>query len=109
MDAAVLENTRKTFGQHVAVENLSLTIPSGSVYGFIGPNGAGKTTTIRMIMNILIPDRGSVTVLGEPVVGRLVAGVVCLRPVDGDEGDPVTDLVDDAVHRVLASPGVTKP
>jgi ABC-2 type transport system ATP-binding protein len=56
----------KTFGKTVAVENLNLTIPRGGIYGFIGPNGAGKTTTIRLIMSILFPDSGNISVLGCP-------------------------------------------
>ncbi len=55
----------KTFGPKVAVDNLDLDIPQGSLYGFIGPNGAGTPTTIRMIMSILFPDRGRVSVLGK--------------------------------------------
>src|SRR5438874_7716161 len=55
----------KSFGEHVAVRDLSLTVPRGCVYGFIGPNGSGKTTTLRMTMNILLPDRGHIVVLGE--------------------------------------------
>ena len=43
----------------MAVNNLSLEVPKGSIYGFIGPNGSGKTTTIRMIMKIMYPDRAS--------------------------------------------------
>jgi ABC-2 type transport system ATP-binding protein len=62
----VLENVTKTFGKHVAVDDLSLRIPRGSVYGFIGPNGAGKTSTIRMIVHIHVPDRGKVEVFGRP-------------------------------------------
>ncbi len=62
----VLEGITKTFGKHVAVDDLSLSIPRGSVYGFIGPNGAGKTSTIRMIMHIHLPDRGRVEVFGAP-------------------------------------------
>jgi ABC-2 type transport system ATP-binding protein len=50
----------------VAVNDLTLDVPPGSIYGFIGPNGSGKTTTIRMIMNILVPDTGAVQVLGRP-------------------------------------------
>lgn len=60
-----MEGVRKTFGQKVAVEGIDLAIPQGSVYGFIGPNGAGKTTTIRMIMSILFPDQGELSVLGK--------------------------------------------
>jgi ABC-2 type transport system ATP-binding protein len=65
MNAVEIRNVTKTFGQHVAVDDLSLDVPAGTVYGFIGPNGSGKTTTLRMIMRILHPDRGSIRVLGE--------------------------------------------
>lgn len=64
-DSAVrLDGVTKQFGAHVAVSNLDLEIPRGSIYGLLGPNGSGKTTTLRMIMGILRPDRGSVTLLG---------------------------------------------
>jgi len=64
-NAVSMSGVRKTFGQKVAVEGIDLTIPEGSMYGFIGPNGAGKTTTIRMIMSILFPDCGELSVLGK--------------------------------------------
>ena len=65
MNAAIeLRDVTKTFGRNTAVKNLNLTIPQGGLYGFIGPNGAGKTTTIRLIMSILFPDSGSLSVLG---------------------------------------------
>jgi ABC-2 type transport system ATP-binding protein len=67
MPAVVIEEVTKTFRQHVAVDNLSLRVPRGSIYGFIGPNGSGKTTTLRMIMRILYPDRGAIRVLDEPL------------------------------------------
>ncbi len=60
-----MQGVRKTFGPKVAVEGIDLSIPEGAIYGFIGPNGAGKTTTIRMIMSILFPDRGELSVLGK--------------------------------------------
>src|SRR5258706_16156398 len=63
--AVRLTNVTKTFGQHIAVDGLSLEVPAGSVYGFIGPNGSGKTTTIRMILHIFHPDSGDIEVLGE--------------------------------------------
>ena len=63
-NAIVMHNVRKTFGSKVAVNNLDLVVPAGSLCGFIGPNGAGKTTTIRMIMSIIFPDSGEVSVLG---------------------------------------------
>ncbi len=64
MDAIAIRGVTKAFGTTVAVNNLSLVVPRGSLYGFIGPNGSGKTTTLRMIMNILLPDSGEVEVLG---------------------------------------------
>lgn len=69
MHAVELERVTKTFGRHVAVDDVSLAVPEGAVYGFIGPNGSGKTTTMRMIVNILYPDRGSVRVLGARLAG----------------------------------------
>jgi len=62
--ALQLNGIRKTFGRHVAVDDVSLTVPAGSIYGFIGPNGAGKTTTLRMIVDIIRPDQGTIAVLG---------------------------------------------
>jgi ABC-2 type transport system ATP-binding protein len=64
-----ISGVTKTFGTHVAVDNLSLEVPEGSIYGFIGPNGSGKTTTIRMIMNILYPDSGTIRIFGEQQTG----------------------------------------
>src|SRR5437667_7723002 len=69
MNAVALQNVTKTFGKHVAVADLSLQVPAGTVYGFIGPNGSGKTTTLRMIMRILHPDNGTIRVLGESRFG----------------------------------------
>ena len=65
MASVQLQQVTKTFGKHTAVNDLSLEVPEGTVYGFIGPNGSGKTTTLRMIMRIIHPDRGQISVLGE--------------------------------------------
>src|SRR4029453_942134 len=59
-----LKGVRKTFGSTTAVHDLDLVVPRGGLYGFIGPNGAGKTPPIRMIMSILFPDSGELSVLG---------------------------------------------
>lgn len=59
-----LQNVSKTYGEFTAVDELSFSIPKGSIYGFLGPNGAGKTTTIRMILDIIKPSSGSVSILG---------------------------------------------
>ena len=59
-----LREIRKSYGDFVAVDGLSLSVPPGSVFGFLGPNGAGKTTTIRMIMDVIAPDSGEVHLFG---------------------------------------------
>jgi len=59
-----LSSIRKQFGKKVAVRDLDLEVPAGSIYGLIGPNGAGKTTSIRIILDIIGPDSGEVEVLG---------------------------------------------
>jgi ABC-2 type transport system ATP-binding protein len=63
--AVRLEGVTKRFSGHTAVDHLDLEIPRGSIYGLLGPNGSGKTTSIRMIMGILLPDEGRVTLLGD--------------------------------------------
>jgi len=63
MNALEIDKVTKNFGDFCAVKDLSFNIPKGSVYGLLGPNGAGKTTTIRMVMNIIIPDKGTINVL----------------------------------------------
>ncbi len=66
-DSAVeISHVVKKYAGHAAVNDLSLTVPRGSVYGLLGPNGAGKTTTIRMLLDIIEPDEGSITVFGKP-------------------------------------------
>jgi ABC-2 type transport system ATP-binding protein len=56
----------KSYSGHVAVQDLSLSVPRGGAFGLLGPNGAGKTTTLRMIMNVLGPDTGTIEILGQP-------------------------------------------
>src|SRR4051794_31567719 len=58
------ENLTRTFGAVRAVDGLSLTVPSGSVFGFLGPNGSGKTTTIRMLLGLVEASSGRAQVLG---------------------------------------------
>ena len=65
MNIIELSGVTKTYGSVVAVDNLSLKVPKGSIYGFIGPNGSGKTTTIRMIMKIMYPDTGKLMIMGQ--------------------------------------------
>jgi ABC-2 type transport system ATP-binding protein len=71
MDYVVeLDRVTKRFAGHTAVRELSLAVPRGSVYGLLGPNGAGKSTTIRMILNILLPDAGRVSLFGDGGTGK---------------------------------------
>jgi ABC-2 type transport system ATP-binding protein len=67
MDAISLQNVTKSYDGVTAVSAVSLNVREGAILGLLGPNGAGKTSTIRMVMNILIPDEGSIRVFGEPV------------------------------------------
>jgi ABC-2 type transport system ATP-binding protein len=60
----------KRYSGHTAVRSLDLAIPRGSIFGLLGPNGAGKSTTIRMIMNILVPDEGRITLFGREAASR---------------------------------------
>ena len=71
MNAVLLDKVCKSFGEVRAVDNLSVQVSVGSIYGFLGPNGAGKTTTIRMIMNIIRPDSGRIEILGDGQIERV--------------------------------------
>lgn len=78
-----LQNLTKAYGKNVkpSVDDLSITVQPGNIFGFIGPNGAGKTTTIRMLTGILTPDKGTVLVDGfdmdrEPIKAKERIGFV---------------------------------
>ena len=72
MDSALkLRGVTKRFGAFTAVDDLTLTVPPGCIYGFLGQNGAGKTTTIRMVMSIFHQDQGAITVLGAEDAARV--------------------------------------
>jgi ABC-2 type transport system ATP-binding protein len=73
MNAIEISNLHKRYGKRVAVENLSLTVPSGSFFGFLGPNGAGKSTTIGCLTGLLGPTDGSIRLLGEQFNGNAPA------------------------------------
>jgi ABC-2 type transport system ATP-binding protein len=67
-DAITLTDLTKRFGDFVAVDRVSLAVPTGAVMGLLGPNGAGKTTLIRMVLGLLTPSSGSGRVLGHDLL-----------------------------------------
>lgn len=75
MDILKVENVSKAYTSHLALDNVSLSIPQGKVYGLLGPNGAGKTTLIRIINHITAPDTGLVTFEGHPLTQADVAHI----------------------------------
>ncbi len=62
-----MQNVTKTFGAFTALDQLSMNVPKGAVYGLVGPNGAGKSTAIRHLTGVYRPDRGTITMDGQPV------------------------------------------
>ena len=70
-----LAGLRRTFGDVVALDGLSFSVPSGALFGFVGRNGAGKTTTMRIVCGLLAADEGSVTWRGEPIDARVRARI----------------------------------
>ena len=80
MPAVELRNIIKRYEGHVAVRGLSLTVPKGTVYGLLGPNGAGKTTSIRMLLNIIAPDEGTILIDGTPNTAKGVLDRVGYLP-----------------------------
>jgi len=89
-----LQGLSKRYGDHVAVEGLTIEVPTGVVAGFVGPNGAGKTTTMAMLLGLVTPTAGSGTVLGHPLsdpaaylhrVGALIEGPAFYPGLTGTE------------------------
>ena len=67
MNAIETHALTRRFGDLVAVDQLTLSIPAGTVFGFLGPNGAGKTTTVRMLAALIAPTGGAASVNGQPL------------------------------------------
>jgi ABC-2 type transport system ATP-binding protein len=76
----VVERVTKRFAGHTAVDGLTMRVPAGGIFGLLGPNGAGKSTTIRMIMNIITPDEGRITVLGQEAASRSLSDRIGFLP-----------------------------
>jgi ABC-2 type transport system ATP-binding protein len=75
-----LQNVIKRFAGHTAVQDLSMEVPGGGIFGLLGPNGAGKTTTIRMIMNVITPDAGRIELFGGQPASRSLTSRVGFLP-----------------------------
>lgn len=71
LNAISVNRVSKSYGDFVAVNDLSLEVKRGSIFGLLGPNGAGKSTTIRMIVNITMPDAGEIHLFGQPMSAKL--------------------------------------
>ena len=65
--ALSLCEVRKKYGDHLALDGVSIDVPKGTIFGLLGPNGAGKTTLIRMVAGITTPDSGKVVFFGSPL------------------------------------------
>jgi ABC-2 type transport system ATP-binding protein len=78
--AVRVEGIRKRFGNHLAVDDIDFTVPTGVIYGVLGPNGAGKSTTLRMLNDIIAPDAGTIELLGGLTPGREAAPHVGFLP-----------------------------
>jgi ABC-2 type transport system ATP-binding protein len=81
MEAIEADHLCKNFGPVAAVDDVSLRVEAGGIFGFLGPNGAGKTTTIRLLTGVLTPDAGSVRIGGvdihrDPLTAKLKMGVI---------------------------------
>ncbi len=82
----VIDHLVKQYGEHRAVNDISLTVGAGEIFGFLGPNGAGKTSTIKMIMGLMKPSSGSIVIDGhdiekDPVSAKKVLGYIPDRPI----------------------------
>lgn len=75
MDILKINNVTKQYTGHVALDNVSLAIPEGKIYGLLGPNGAGKTTLIRIINHITAPDSGTVEFMGHQLTAQDVVNI----------------------------------
>jgi ABC-type multidrug transport system ATPase subunit len=79
----------KMYGKNRGIIDLNLEVKQGEVFGFIGPNGAGKSTTIRMLLQLIAPTSGTLSVLGQKVVG------------DDPEGYSTADLLQEDINRLI--------
>src|SRR5277367_6084352 len=75
MSIVRLQHVRKVYDTKVAVEDLSLSVEPGTMFGLLGPNGSGKTSSIRMMIGITVPDSGTVSIFNQPFARHLLSRV----------------------------------
>jgi ABC-2 type transport system ATP-binding protein len=100
-DALVVKDLSKSYGDHLAVDNVSFSVKEGEVYGLIGPNGAGKTTTLRIISTLLTLTQGDVTVFGKDMRTHADEIRKCISYLPEDAG-AYKDLTGRAYLRFMA-------
>ena len=76
-----IKNLSKVYGDKIGLKNLNLTIKQGEIFAFLGPNGAGKTTTIKMLVGLLQPTTGTITICGKDAVNDAIEAKQCLAYV----------------------------
>lgn len=90
MEVIRTENLAKSFGNQVAVDEISIRVNEGEIYGFLGLNGAGKTTTIRILLGMIRPDKGTVSLFGKKaqlnVVSYSLQAIICLSGYAAAQG-----------------------
>jgi len=100
-DALIVKNLSKSYGDHVAVDDVSFKVKEGEIYGLIGPNGAGKTTTLRMISTLLTMTSGDITVCGKDMRTEADEIRKCISYLPEDAG-AYKDLTGRAYIRFMA-------
>ena len=88
MEALVAKGVTKRYTEHVALDNVTLTIPEKSIYGLLGPNGAGKTTLIRIVNQIINSDAGEISIFGEKLAEKGISAEIInihtIKPLDNE-------------------------
>ncbi|MGK7346252.1 MAG: ABC transporter ATP-binding protein [Candidatus Nitrospinota bacterium M3_3B_026] len=109
-----IKNVTKVYGRTVAVKNLTLTVQAGEVFGLLGPNGAGKTTTLKMLVGLLTPTEGSLSVAGadlreKPLEAKMASGFVPDKPFIYEKltGREFLEFIRD-IYRVNGGPAARK-
>ncbi len=75
MKVLEVHSISKSYSQHKALDDVSLTVPEGQIFGLLGPNGAGKTSLIRIVNQITMPDRGDVLFNGDPLCSNHIKAI----------------------------------